>query len=122
MVSAGTDTTSSTTEWALAELLRQPAALEQAVQELHRVVGRSRVVAESDIPNLPYLHAVVKETLRMHPPVPLLIPHYSTHDSTVGGYHIPARTTVLVNVWALGRNPASWQDPDQFRPQRFLQR
>lgn len=116
----GTVTGASVTEWALEELLRQPALLEQAVQELDQVVGSARAVAESDVPNLPYLQAVVKETLRLYPPGPLLAPHYSTQATTLAGYDIPAGTTVIVNAWAVGRDPGFWENPHEFRPHRFL--
>lgn len=80
-----------------------------------------RFVTEADIPSLPFLQAVVKESLRLHPPVPCCIPHYSMVDCELAGYSIPAGTTTLVNVWAIGRDPKEWQDPLQFSPDRFLE-
>lgn len=103
LIAAGTTTTSLSLEWAMAELLRQPAVLERATQEVEQVVGRGGTVSESDIRNLPYLQAVVKETLRLHPPAPFLLPHYSSQATALGGYHIPAGTPLLVNVWALAK-------------------
>ncbi|KVI12065.1 3,9-dihydroxypterocarpan 6A-monooxygenase-like [Cynara cardunculus var. scolymus] len=115
---AGTDTSALTIEWSLAELINHPEIMKKAVEEIDRVVGNTRLLEESDIPNLPYLQAIVKETLRLHPTAPM-IPRTSTEDCIVGGYHIPAETTVFVNVWALGRDPKSWDDPLLFSPERF---
>ncbi|CAO2193149.1 unnamed protein product [Urochloa humidicola] len=118
----GTETAAVTMEWAMAELLRRPASMTAAVEELDRVVGRERWVAESDLPGLPYIDAVLKETMRLHPVGPLLIPHRAREDTEVaGGYDVPAGARVLVNAWAVGRDPASWPDaPGEFRPERFL--
>ncbi|KAL6649968.1 hypothetical protein ACP70R_014192 [Stipagrostis hirtigluma subsp. patula] len=117
---AGTDTSSVTVEWAMSELLRKPEALSRAAEELDRVVGRSRLVAEEDIPSLPYIEAIVKETMRMHLVSPLLSPRLSREDTSFAGYDIPAGTRVHVNVWAIGRDPQVWGDePDEFRPERF---
>ena len=91
----------------------------KATEELDRVVGGGRLVTEADIPRLPYLEAVVKETMRVHPVAPLLAPRLSREDTTVGGYDIPAGTRVFVNVWAIGRDRSSWKDADVFRPSRF---
>jgi cytochrome P450 len=94
------------TEWALSELLRNPEAMAKAT---------------ADIPRLPYLEAVVKETLRVHPVAPLLAPRLSREDTSVGGYDIPAGTRVFVNVWAIARDPALWGDAsEEFRPERFV--
>ncbi|XP_076918898.1 cytochrome P450 93A3-like [Bidens hawaiensis] len=98
---AGTDTSAITIEWALAELINHPNIMKKAVEEIDQVIGKNRLIQESDIPNLPFLQAIVKESLRLHPTIPL-IPRSSTQDCTVGGYHIPANTTTLVNVWSLG--------------------
>ncbi|KAM0027693.1 putative 3,9-dihydroxypterocarpan 6A-monooxygenase [Helianthus debilis subsp. tardiflorus] len=119
ILAAGTDTSAITMEWALAELINHPNIMKKAVEEIDQVVGKSRLVQESDIPNLPYLQAIVKESLRLHPTAPM-IQRLSTRDCTVGGYHIPANTTTLVNVWSLGRDPAHWESPLEFRPERFV--
>ncbi|KAK9055467.1 hypothetical protein SSX86_026550 [Deinandra increscens subsp. villosa] len=115
---AGTDTSALTIEWGLAELINHPRIMKKAVEEIDRVVGKNRLLEESDIPNLPYLQAIAKETLRLHPTAPM-IPRTSTEDCMVGGYHVPAKTTVFVNVWALGRDPENWDDPLEFNPERF---
>ncbi|XP_062227676.1 cytochrome P450 93A3-like [Phragmites australis] len=118
---AGTDTTTITLEWALSELINHPAVLRKAQAELDAVVGTDRLADESDIPRLPYLQAVAKETLRLHPTGPLVV-RRSIEQCTVGGYDVPAGATVFVNVWAIGRDPACWgPDPLAFRPERFLE-
>ncbi|CAL5092911.1 unnamed protein product [Urochloa decumbens] len=121
----GTETAALTMEWAMAELLRNPTSMSAAAGELNRVVGRERWVAESDLPGLPYIEAVVKETMRLRPVGPLLVPHCAREDTAVvaggGGYDIPAGTRVLVNAWAVGQDPAARPDaPGEFRPERFL--
>ncbi|CAD6269747.1 unnamed protein product [Miscanthus lutarioriparius] len=121
IIAGGTDTAAITMEWALAELLRRPDAVAATTAEMDRVVGRGRWVTERDLPALPYLYAVVKETMRLHPVAPLLVPRRAREDTVVGGYDIPAGARVLVNVWAVARDPASWPDaPEEFRPERFL--
>lgn len=120
LFTAGTDTTSSTVEWALAELIRHPDVLRQLQQELDAVVGKDRLVSESDLPRLAFLAAVIKETFRLHPSTPLSLPRLAAEECEVDGYRIPKGTTLLVNVWAIARDPASWADPLEFRPARFL--
>ncbi|OEL19713.1 Flavonoid 3'-monooxygenase [Dichanthelium oligosanthes] len=120
LFTAGTDTTSSTVEWALAELIRHPDVLAKAQQELDAVVGRGRLVSESDLPRLTYLAAVIKETFRLHPSTPLSLPRVAAEECEVDGFRIPRGTTLLVNVWAIARDPAAWPEPLEFRPGRFL--
>lgn len=118
---AGTDTTTITLEWALSELINNPSVLHKAQAELDAVVGTSRLADESDLPHLPYLQAITKETLRLHPTGPLVV-RRSLEPCAVGGYDVPAGATVFVNVWAIGRDPESWgPDPLAFRPERFLE-
>ncbi|KAH6812461.1 hypothetical protein C2S51_026223 [Perilla frutescens var. frutescens] len=116
---AGTDTSSNTAEWALAELINHPNIMQSAVQEIESVTGNNRLVEESDIPNLPYLQAIVKETLRLHPGVAILH-RESSEDCVVAGYRIPAKTRLFVNIWAIGRDPNHWENALEFRPERFL--
>ncbi|CAL9133973.1 unnamed protein product [Musa textilis] len=118
---AGTDTSAITMEWALAELINHPEILRKAREELDAVVGKNRLVEESDIPNLPYLRSIVKETLRLHPTGPLIL-RRSNNDSKIDGYDVPANTTVFVNVWAIGRDPEHWSDPLEFYPERFMEK
>ncbi|KAF9601566.1 hypothetical protein IFM89_020422 [Coptis chinensis] len=117
---ASIDTTSSTIEWAMAELLHNPNTMRNVEAELDQIVGQGNKVEESDIEKLPYLQAVVKETLRLHPPLALLIPRKAREDTKFMGYSIPKDTLVFVNVWAIGRDPVSWDDPLSFMPERFL--
>jgi len=120
MFTAGTDTSSSTLEWAMAELLRNPKTMVKAQAEMDRVLGQNSVVQESDISGLPYLQAVVKETFRLHPAAPLLVPRKAESDVEVLGFMVPKDTQVLVNVWAIGRDPSVWENPSQFEPERFM--
>ncbi|XP_038979780.1 cytochrome P450 93A3-like [Phoenix dactylifera] len=115
---AGSDSSAATVEWALAELINHPCILRKLREEIDKAVGKDRLVRESDIPNLPYLYAVVKETLRLHPAAPLAI-RVSDKEVKVGGYEIPANTSLFVNVWSIGRDPNCWKDPLEFRPERF---
>ncbi|GLJ23606.1 hypothetical protein SUGI_0447060 [Cryptomeria japonica] len=98
MLNAGTETSSTIVEWAMTELLRNPKVMARAQQEIELVVGRDRIVRESDLVNLDYLQCVVKETLRLHPPVPLLLLHESTQGCNVGGYYVPPKTRLFVNA------------------------
>ncbi|KAM3380811.1 flavonoid 3'-monooxygenase [Capsicum galapagoense] len=117
---AGTDTSSSTVEWAIAELIRNPRIMAQAQQEIDKEVGRNRLVTESDLTQLPYLEAIVKETFRLHPSTPLSLPRIASESCEINGYFIPKGSTLLVNVWAIARDPNEWSDPLEFRPERFL--
>lgn len=121
MITAGMDTTAITVEWAMAELIRNPDVQRKAQEELDNVVGYERVVTEGDFRDLPYLQAVAKEALRLHPPTPLMLPHKATEDVKVGGFDIPKGSTVHVNAFAIARDPSTWKDPESFRPERFLE-
>eukprot|EP01018_Ginkgo_biloba_P018951 Gb_14581 [translate_table: standard] len=121
MFLAGSETTSATIEWAMAEMIRKPQTMKRLQAELEDVVGRHRRVEESDIQNLPYLHAVITEVLRLHPAFPLLVPHASEKACEIGGYLIPQKSQLLVNVWAIGRDPAIWREPLEFLPDRFIE-
>ncbi|EOY24550.1 Cytochrome P450, putative [Theobroma cacao] len=117
---AGADTTSSTLEWAMAELLRNPQVLVKAKKELEQVIGKGNPVEESDINRLPYLQAIIKETFRMHATVPLLLPRKAGADAEICGFTVPKGAQVLVNVWAIGRDPSIWEKPSAFMPERFM--
>lgn len=104
----------------MSELLNNPEAMQKVQKELFDVVGMTNIVEEFHLPKLQYLNAVVKETLRLHPPVPFLIPRSTNETSTVGGYTIPKNTRVLINVWAMQRDPSIWDSPTDFKPDRFL--
>ncbi|GFP82747.1 isoflavone 2'-hydroxylase [Phtheirospermum japonicum] len=120
MLSAGTDTSVATMEWAMSLLLNNPDTLIKAQTEIDSVVGHSRLVDDSDLSHLPYLHGIINETLRMCPAAPLLVPHEASADCTVGGYRVPRGTMLLVNVWAIQNDPNLWDDPRTFKPERFL--
>lgn len=121
LMSGGSDTGTVTIEWALSELFAHPHQLLKAQHEIDNIVGKNRLVQESDLPNLPYLHAIIKETMRLHPPVPLLLPHYTPIATHLGGYKIPKGSTILVNSWAIARDPNVWSSPEEFNPDRFLE-
>ncbi|KAL6550211.1 hypothetical protein OROMI_020699 [Orobanche minor] len=119
MVVGGTDTTSNTVEYALAEIMNKPEILAKVQQELDIVVGKDNMVEESHINKLSYLYAVMKEVLRLHPALPLLVPHCPSTTCNVSGYTIPKGTRVFVNVWAIHRDPSIWENPLEFCPDRF---
>ncbi|CAN4099799.1 unnamed protein product [Withania somnifera] len=118
---AGSDTSAITTEWAMAELLRKPEELNKVRLEIIEQTGTERPVKESDIDKLPYLEAVVKETMRLHPAAPLLLPRKALNDTEVFGYTVPKDSQVFVNAWAIGRDSNSWVNPLEFLPERFIE-
>ncbi|KAI0492800.1 hypothetical protein KFK09_027076 [Dendrobium nobile] len=121
MIFRGTDVVAILMEWIMARMVLHPAVQAKAQQELHCIVG-NRPVNDSDIPKLCFLQAVVKETLRMHPPGPLLSwARLAVHDVHVGKYFVPSGTTAMVNMWAIAHDPKIWKDPWVFRPERFLE-
>ncbi|XP_054781363.1 cytochrome P450 76T24-like [Prosopis cineraria] len=119
---AGVDTTSSALEWAMAELMRNPKKMVKARTELQQVLDKSTLkLEESMVSKLPFLQAVIKETLRLHPPVPFLIPHKAICDVELCGFLVPKNSQILANVWAMGRDPSIWENPNSFIPERFLE-
>ncbi|CAL4887753.1 unnamed protein product [Urochloa decumbens] len=119
MFVAGSDTSSSTIEWAMAALLNNPQVMEKVKGELRTVLGKKAQVEESDIAQLPYLQAVVKEVLRLYPSV--VTPFYRAQATVqVQGYTIPEGTTIILNIWAVHRDADAWADPDKFMPERFM--
>ncbi|WOG89179.1 hypothetical protein DCAR_0208415 [Daucus carota subsp. sativus] len=117
----GTDTSSATLEWIMSELMKNPSVMRKAQEEVRGVVEQNRVfVQESDLPKLKYLRMLVKEALRLHPPAPLLVPRETTEKCTIGGYEIPAKTRVFINAAAISTDPELWDDPEEFKPERFL--
>ncbi|CAL5420545.1 unnamed protein product [Camellia sinensis] len=121
MITAGMDTTAISVEWAMAELIKNPRVQQKAQEELDRVIGSERVMIEPDFSNLPYLQCIAKESLRLHPPTPLMLPHRANANVKIGGYDIPKGSNVHVNVWAVARDPAVWKNPMEFRPERFFE-
>ncbi|KAL1819801.1 hypothetical protein ACET3Z_014670 [Daucus carota] len=121
LFAAGTDTSSSTVEWAMSEILRnQGTILVKAKAELDRVIGKGKIIEEADVSSLDYLRCIVKETLRLHPPAPLLVPRQVQEEVELCGYTVPKNSQVLVNAWAIGRDPMLWEDPLSFQPERFM--
>lgn len=120
LILAGTDTTTSTLTWALCLLLNNREVLNKAVHELDTQIGREKLVMESDLNKLEYLQAIIKETMRLCPTLPLNVPHESIEDCTIGGYHVPAGTRLLTNISKLQRDPFIYSNPLEFRPERFL--
>ncbi|KAI5422949.1 xanthotoxin 5-hydroxylase CYP82C4 isoform X2 [Lathyrus oleraceus] len=117
---AGSDTTSTTMTWVLAILLNNINALKLAQDEIDHRIGKNRRVESSDIKNLVYLQAIFKETLRLYPAGPLLVPHEATEDCYIQDYYVPKGTRVFANVWKLHRDPSIWFEPEKFSPERFI--
>jgi cytochrome P450 family 78 subfamily A len=121
MIFRGTDAMSVQMEWTLARIVLHPEIQAKVHTELDQVVGRYNSVTESDSASLVYLQAVIKEVLRMHPPGPLLAwCRHSITDTFIDGRFIPAGTTAMINMWAITHDPEIWQNPDEFKPERFI--
>ncbi|CAN6312219.1 unnamed protein product [Urochloa humidicola] len=121
MFAGGTGTTSSSLAWGMSELMRNKRVMSKLQGEIRAAFRGKAAVTEADIQaaSLPYLKFVIKETLRLHPTVPLLLPRESIDECEIEGYMIPARSRVVVNAWAIGRDPKYWDDADEFKPERF---
>ncbi|XAR50255.1 hypothetical protein NMG60_11004530 [Bertholletia excelsa] len=118
--SAGTDTTSTVMEWAMTELLRHPRIMNKLQKQVREIAKGKPHITEDNLEEMHYLKAVIKETLRLHPPTPLLVPREASQDVKIMGYDIQAGTMVIINAWTIGRDPGLWTDPEEFRPERFL--
>lgn len=122
IITASIDTSFTSIEWILTELMRNPSAMKKCQEELASVVGLDRMVEETDLPKLEYLYMVVKEGMRLHPIVPLLGPHEAKEDIVINGYHIPQKSRIIVNAWAIGRDSKVWGDKVlEFIPERFAE-
>ncbi|KAK9278688.1 hypothetical protein L1049_028262 [Liquidambar formosana] len=122
MIFRGTDTVAILLEWILARMALHPDIQAKAQSEIDTVVGSSQGVSDADLPHLPYLNAIVKETLRMHPPGPLLSwARLAIHDTHIGHHLIPAGTTAMVNMWAITHDERVWSEPKEFKPERFME-
>ncbi|KAK4478299.1 hypothetical protein RD792_017588 [Penstemon davidsonii] len=119
MIIAGTETSAVTIESAMSLLLSNPEAFLKLRQEIDNNIGHNQLLSDTDLSKLPYLRCVVNEALRLYPPVPLLLPHYSSEDCTVGGYKVPKNTILLVNAWGTHMDPKVWNEPHKFKPERF---
>ncbi|KAK6118995.1 hypothetical protein DH2020_047281 [Rehmannia glutinosa] len=104
----------------MTELMNNPEVMAKAQKELSDVVGLNNMIEESHMPDLKYLEAVIKETLRLHPALPLLVPRSPAQSSTIGGYTIPKNSRVIINMWSIQRDPSIWDNPNEFRPERFM--
>uniref|UniRef100_A0A2C9UJ75 Cytochrome P450 n=1 Tax=Manihot esculenta TaxID=3983 RepID=A0A2C9UJ75_MANES len=120
MFIAGTDTSSATLVWTMAELIRNPHAMRRVQEEVRSVCEGKKRAQENDLPQLVYLKSVVKESLRVHPPAPLSVPRETIEDCKIGDYEIPARTMVYINALAISMDHKSWENPSEFLPERFL--
>lgn len=122
MIFRGTDTVVILLEWIMARIVLHQDIQTKVLNEIDTWVGRDRHVEDSDIPNLPYLQAIVKEVLRMHPPGPLLSwARLAVHDVHVDKVFVPAGTTAMVNMWAITHDPTIWKNPWTFKPERFIE-
>ena len=118
---AGLDTGSITIVWAMAELAKNSKLMKKAQEEIRNYVGNKGKVRERDVEELPYLKMIVKETLRLHPPAPLLLPRETISHFKIENYDFYPKTMVQVNIWAIGRDPTCWTDPEEFLPERFAE-
>ena len=104
----------------MTELLRHLEVMKNVHNEVRGIVGNKKDITEGDLDKMHYLKAVIKETLRSHPPIPLLVPQKLIQDAKIQGYDTAVGTQVIINAWAIGRDPASWDGPNEFKPERFL--
>jgi len=120
MFAAGTETTSTALGWEMAELLRHPKVMKKLQNEVRGIATGKQDITDDDLEKMKYLKAVIKESMRLHTPIPLLVPREAIQDIKVMGYDIAAGTQVLINAWSIARDPLLWEDPEEFRPERFL--
>nr|GLL19496.1 cytochrome P450 CYP736A12-like [Ipomoea trifida] len=119
MIAGSIDTSATAIEWVMSELLKHPQIMKKVQQEVENKVGLNQIVEESDLEGLNYLEMVMKESFRIHPVGPLLLPHEAREDCMVDGFHIPKKARVIVNIWAIGHDPNVWANPEKFFPERF---
>ncbi|KAK9005197.1 hypothetical protein V6N11_042642 [Hibiscus sabdariffa] len=117
---AGSDTSFTTLEWAMSELLKNPRVMQKAQAEVRQVFNRKGNVDSEGLHELEYLKLVISETLRLHPPLPLLLPRECSQACKINGYDIPVKSRVIINAWAIGRNSEYWNEAERFYPERFL--
>ncbi|KAH9608390.1 hypothetical protein KSS87_007778 [Heliosperma pusillum] len=116
----GIDTTYTVLEWAMTELLRHPKIMKNLQEEIRGIINGKDHISEADLDQMKYLKAVMKETLRLHAPVPLLLPRETEKELVLNGYQVAAKTLVIINASAIQRDAAIWEEPDEFQPERFL--
>ncbi|PIA50631.1 hypothetical protein AQUCO_01200083v1 [Aquilegia coerulea] len=120
LFTAGTDTSAATLVWAMTELIKHPEIMKEVQTEIREITKGKFCITEDDLGQMHYLKMVIKEALRLHSPAPSLIPHESIQDTNLLGYDIPAQTRVFINQWAIANDPMLWDEPEEFRPKRFL--
>ncbi|MCE3050381.1 hypothetical protein HAX54_047081 [Datura stramonium] len=120
MIEDGSDTIAVHLTWIMSLLLNNPHVIKKAQEEIDTKIGKERWAEDSDVQDLVYLQAIIKETLRLYPPAPLLVPHEAVEDCKVAGYHVPKGTRLYVNVWKIHRDPNIYSKPENFIPERFL--
>lgn len=121
MILGGTDSAYVTMEWVMAELIRHPEEMERVQKEVRGVVRTCSELNEDSVGKMSFLKAVINETFRLHPPAPILVPRETTKEIQLLGYRIPSKTRVIINAWAIGRDPEHWGDnAEEFRPERFV--
>ncbi|KAL3745396.1 hypothetical protein ACJRO7_014495 [Eucalyptus globulus] len=120
LFNAGSETSAAAILWTMAELVRNPTMMRKAQEEVREAAKGKLLVEEIDLPGLTYLRSVIKEALRLHPPLPLLVPRETIEDCKIRGYNVPRGTTAFINLTAIARDPKSWENPEEFRPERFL--
>ncbi|XP_015063678.2 premnaspirodiene oxygenase-like [Solanum pennellii] len=120
MFLAGTETSATVLDWAMVEMMRNPKVMEKAQTELRRILKGKNRVTEIDLKEVSYLKLVIKETLRLHPPLPLLLPRDCREECVIDGYDIPIKTKVIVNAWAINRDAEFWENAESFTPERFI--
>jgi cytochrome P450 len=120
MFTAGTETSSEVIIWGMSEMVKNPKVMEVAQAEVRRVYDKKGYVDETEMHQLIYLKSVIKETMRLHPPLPLLIPRESRERCEINGYDIPAKTRVAIDFWGIGRDPRYWVEAESFKPERFI--
>lgn len=120
MLGAGSETSATVMNWAMSEMLRDPRILKRVQDEVRQIFDEKGHVDESNIHQLVYLKSIVKETLRLHPPLPLLLPRKCGQECEINGYKVPEDTKVLINAWAINRDPKYWEDAEVFKPERFI--
>ncbi|WOG99784.1 hypothetical protein DCAR_0519140 [Daucus carota subsp. sativus] len=120
VIVAGTGSSAEVVAWAMTLLIKNPTTMNKAQQEVRELTGKKGFIDESNLQKLVYLKAIVKEAIRLHPPAPLLVPRETTEKCVVSGYQIEAKTRVYINAYAIGRDPESWENPDEFSPERFI--
>ena len=104
----------------MSEMVKNPQVMRRVQAEVRKVFDTKRNVDETGLHELKYLQCVIKETLRLHPSAPLLLPRENSKPCNINGYIIPARSKVIVNAWAIGRDPRYWPEAEVFKPERFL--